>query len=679
MNRLLLLIFLIFSLFNSYSQAKKYMRKARRIIEKSDFNTAKDYYLKAYNLDKTRYEPNEGLGLIYAELIGNYQEAIPYLETALKVSQKDTVIDVVYALGKSYHHIGEYQKALDMYQRLQGSVALEDDDKQYQLDVAKRKEDCKYALSNSINKQEKFYIINAGKNINTSNPEYVPVVNSNKELIFTSKKKDTEKEKLNLDDGKYFESMYICKLENGKPQKPRRYTIPDLLLKSNFKKHHESIISMSPDAKILYIYKDGKIFEALFDSIVKQEPLKLSKTINFDYYQSHAYVSQDGKLMLFTSESEEGMGGIDIYKSVKNNNGEWSSPENLGGIINTIYNEDSPYLADDGKTLYFSSKGHPGYGGYDIYKSFLQENGEWSVPENLGLPINSPGDDVFFNHEYKSKNAYFSSYRNGGYGDMDIYKIVDLHNIDNLNPIENNNLLTLKSEIKDAQNGVITGTMIPSENLKILSYSWLVDDNLVNDNAANITSTVSTTQAKHTLQGKIVAYCDTCFEPIALLCKSEIILERKDSVAEPVLDVVTNPYDPDLKLDYLNQAKLKSLGIDLAPVYFNLNKTEIRTDAADILNKNIEVLKQHKEVSILIYGFADARGSDFYNQILSHNRARTVKHYLIENGINSSQIKFIKGKGEKFLVNNCTEDSSCSDAEHEKNRRVELMLFYNTK
>lgn len=664
---------------NAFSQAKRYMRKATRIIEKSDFNKAKDYYLKAYNLDKNKYEPNEGLGLIYAELMGNYQEAIPYLETALKVSPKDTSIDVIYALGKSYHHIGEYQKALDMYQRLQGSVALEDDDKQYQLDVTKRKEDCNYALKNNTNKQDNFYIINAGKNINTSAPEYVPVINNNEELIFTSKRKDQEQEKLNIEDGKYFESMYISKMVNGKPQVARRYTVPDLLLKSNFKKRHESVISMSPDGKTLFVYRDSKIYEISVDSISKSEPTKLSKTINFDYYQSHAYLSKDSKTILFTSEDEGGMGGLDIYKSIKNSSGQWEKPENLGGIINTIYDEDSPFLTDDGKTLYFSSKGHPGYGSYDIYKSTLQENGEWSVPENLGLPINSPAHDIFYTKEPSKANAYFSSSRIGGFGDMDIYKLVDLTNLDKLNASENNNLLTLKSEIKDAQNGVITGTMIPSENLKVLSYSWLVDNKAISDNAANITSTVSTTQAKHILQGKVIAYCDTCFEPIALLCKSEIIFEEKAPVTEPVLDIVKNPYDPDLQYTYLNTAQTNELGISLAPIYFNLNKSELREDAISILNKNIEVLKQHKEISILVYGFADSRGSENYNQTLSNNRAQIVKQYLTKHGINSKQIKFAKGKGEKFLVNNCTEDSSCSDAEHEKNRRVELMLYFNTK
>lgn len=679
MKKIFILICAVFLFSNSFSQAKRYMRKANRIIEKSDFNKAKDYYLKAYNLDKNKYEPNEGLGLIYAELMGNYQEAIPYLETALKVSPKDTSIDVIYALGKSYHHIGEYQKALDMYQRLQGSVALEDDDKQYQLDVTKRKEDCNYALKNNTNKQGKFYIINAGKNINTSAPEYVPVVNNNQELIFTSKRKDQEQEKLNLEDGKYFESMYISKVVNGKPQGARRYTVPDLLLKSNFKKRHESVISMSPDGKILFVYRDSKIYEIPVDSISKAEPTKLSKTINFDYYQSHAYLSKDGKTILFTSEDEGGMGGLDIYKSTKNSTGQWEKPENLGGIINTIYDEDSPYLTDDGKTLYFSSKGHPGYGSYDVYKSTLQENGEWSVPENLGLPINSPAHDIFYTLESPKQNAYFSSSRIGGFGDMDIYKLVDLTNLDQLNPTENNNLLAIKSEIKDAQNGVITGTMIPSENLKVLSYNWLIDDKAVNDNGANITTTVSTSQSKHTLLGKIIAYCDTCFEPIALLCKSTIVFEEKTPVTEPASDIVKNQYDPDLQYNYLNTTQVNSLGISLAPIYFNLNKSELRNDATEILNTNINVLKEHKEISVLIYGFADARGSESYNQALSNNRAQIVKQYLIKHGISSKQIKFAKGKGEQFLVNNCTEDSSCSDAEHEKNRRVELMLFYNSK
>lgn len=162
-----------------------------------------------------------------------------------------------------------------------------------------------------------WYVVNLGSTVNSKTPEYVPVITPNNELLFTSKRQDDKKEKISDLDGKYFESMYLSQTENGKFTAPRRYTVPDLYLSSKFRKHHESVISMSPDGKKLYVYRDNKIFEIDMDNLKKTNPKKLSKSINFAYYQNHAYISKDGKTLYFTSEAKGGYGGVDIYKLEK--------------------------------------------------------------------------------------------------------------------------------------------------------------------------------------------------------------------------------------------------------------------------------------------------------------------------------------------------------------------------
>ena len=347
MKKLLVYLFIFCATFSN-AQVKKYIRKASKAIEKSNFERAREYFFKAYTIDKNNYKSNEGLGVVLAEFMGRYEEAIPYLEFARAHSPKDTSIDVIYALAKSYHHMGEYDKALGLYKKLDGTFAIEDDDRQYQLELKKRKEDCDYGIQNTSTVNPKdFYIVNAGSTINTAMAEYVPVITNKNELIFTSRRQDSPKEKLNKSDGKYYESMYLSKIENGRPQTVRRYTVPDLYLKSKYPKHHESVISMSPDGKTLFVFRDARIYEINTDSIGKTEPTKLAKTINFDYYQSHAYLSSDRKTLLFTSEASGGVGGVDIYKSVKGTDGKWGAPENLGMSINTVYDEDSPYLSND--------------------------------------------------------------------------------------------------------------------------------------------------------------------------------------------------------------------------------------------------------------------------------------------------------------------------------------------
>ncbi len=675
MKQLITCVFIFSSLLAS-SQIKKYIRKASRAIEKSNMELGRNYYLKAYNLDNTNYKSNMGLGIVLSEYMDRHEEAIPYLETAYNKSPKDTMADLIYALAKCYHHMGKYEQALNLYHKLDASVALEDDDKLYQLELAKRKEDCSYGLSNTGAKNEKqYYIINAGTNINTKNPEYVPVLTPNNELIFTSRRQDTPKEKVNKADGKYYESMYISKLENGKPKSVRRYTLPDLYLKSSFRKHHESIISMSPDGKTLFVYRDSKVYEINIDAVSKEQPKKLSKTINFDYYQSHASLSKDGKTLLFTSEAADAVGGIDIYKSVKSENGEWGKPENLGKTINTVYDEDAPFLLEDGKTLFFASKGHPGFGNYDIYKSEFV-NGEWSVPENLGMPLNSPAHDIFMIQKSDASSGYFASARVGGYGDMDIYKINFLDNIKKECTDTANALLNITSNLIDETNGLVRFNATVPAGYKAIKYEWSLNNSDLKKDTNDISVSVSKETEKNIIRIKTILYCDTCIEPIAFCNNTSYNFPKPEVLVD---NIIKNKYDPELPLDYVTKDKINSLGFNLSPLHFNLNKSNIRESEEEILNHNLEILKNHPDLAILIYGFTDARGSEKYNLTLSKRRVQQVQQYLVSKGLSKKQIKLSSGKGEQFLLNDCSDGKTCDDATHEENRRVEFLIINNTK
>lgn len=666
-----------FLVLGSQAQINSLLKKGSRAAGKNKLDKAYSYYMKAYELDKNNYKSNLGLGVTLSEYMGKHEEAIPYLEKAYLSSPKDTSIDLIYALGKSYHHIGEYQKALLYYHKLDGTIAIEDDDKEYQMDISKRHKDCEYALNNLQNTATDFYILNIGKNINTPMAEYVPVIYADSTLIFTSRRQDSPKEKVNPLDGKYFESMYASTLNNGRPQSVRRYTVPDLYLKSQFKKGHESVISISPDGKTLYLFKNAKIYEVKTDAIKKEKPKKLSKSVNFDYYQSHAYLSKDGNTLLFTSEAKGGEGGIDIYKSIKTNN-VWSTPVNLGKTINTPYDEDAPYLSDDGQILYFASKGHPGYGNYDIYKS-TYENGAWSKPQNLGLPVNSPAHDIFLIQQENTttKAGYFSSSRIGGQGDMDIYKINYIKDLKKECLSDNSPLLSIKSKIINEQNGEITCELkINNEALKIYSLTWSLNNNILPGQTPSITTIINPDGKENTVGLKLIAYCDTCFEPLALCNTAKITVGKKEEVLTEN-DIVKNQYDPNLEYTYLNKKKLKELGFDLTPIHFDLNKSDLRLTEHQTLNKNIEILLQNKDLGILIYGFADSRGEERFNEILSRKRANKVKNYLLQKGVKESQIKLTNGKGERFLTNDCVNEKNCDDIQHEQNRRVEFLIFEN--
>lgn len=412
-----LMIILFFAAFNhSYAQSyQRYIRKAEKATGRVDYTEAIKYYDKALAIDNDAYEANAGKGIVLGEFMERYEQAVPYLEKAVSKGTKDTLLTIYYTLGKCYHYLGDYNKALYCYNKLLNYEEVGNDMFPYYL--RKHIADCQYGLQHTA-RNDKQVVKNVGPDINSADPEYAPVFAKN-ELIFTSKRKDDKKEKINTWDGKYFESMYVSKMENGKFSAPRRFTFPDLDGHSKFSKYNESSVSISLDGSSLFIYRAGDIFIVPANDRTKK-PEKLSKAINMARYQNHATITKDNSTIYFSSESKEGFGGTDIFKSVKNAQGEWSEAELLDSTINTMFNEDAPFISEDG-TLYFSSNGHPGYGGYDIYKTRF-ENGHWSKPENLGQPVNSPGQDIFLSL-VNNTEGYYSSARTGGYGDLDIYTV----------------------------------------------------------------------------------------------------------------------------------------------------------------------------------------------------------------------------------------------------------------
>lgn len=673
MRKLFLLVTLIlFSQSISYSQIKRYLRKAANATDKGNIEKAKLYYQKALAIDKDNYNANIGYGITLSEFLDQPEDALPYLENAYRHTPKDTLPDLLYALAKCYQYHGNFTESIQFLEMLKGSVALDEDDDRYQLDLKKRKEDCVYAMANSNNANKNgWYVVNLGSTINSKSPEYVPVITPNNELLFTSKRQDDKKEKISDLDGKYFESMYLSQMEGTKFAAPRRYTVPDLFLSSKFRKHHESVISMSPDGKKLYVYRDNKIFEIDMDNLKKENPKKMSKKINFAYYQNHAYISKDGKTLYFTSEAQGGVGGVDIYKSQKVSDGVWGKPENLGTNINTVYDEDAPFLSDDGNTLYFASRGHPGYGNYDIYKSTLVD-GKWSKPENLGVPINSPAHDIFMVQNKDGNVGYFSSGRKGGKGDMDIYKINYLSaDMNKECTVTGEKAVTLSSNVINEKENEYSFKAIVPEYYKILASGWKVN----NETAVgkdNLLEQKFTKTGDYNVDYKVIAYCDTCVELIVACNSSKVSIKSAEPVVDnnaAILAALENYHGK------LSSEQLKALGFDLSPLRFDFNKPDVRDAEASILTKNLEILKKHPELRIEIYGYADTQGKPGRNMVLSGQRANNVKKYLAKNGLSGKQILKTAGKGSTNLLNNCTKGEDCGKEENEMNRRAEIIVY----
>ena len=220
---------------------------------------------------------------------------------------------------------------------------------------------------------------------------------------------------------KFYDAIMLSKLVNGKWSAPENI-IPELQSDGDM-----YISCLSADGTTLFLSKNDNfnsdIYSSTFDGVRWGQTIKLNKNIDTKYWESHGFITENGNQLIFASDRPGGFGGLDLYLS-KKVNGDWGPAYNLGPQINTPFNEDRPFLINNGKTLFFSSQGHRNMGGYDLFRSDLQSNNLWSEPENLGYPINTPDDNVFFMPVENGKSGYCSIYReSGGLGKEDIYKI----------------------------------------------------------------------------------------------------------------------------------------------------------------------------------------------------------------------------------------------------------------
>ena len=384
-----------------------------------------------------------------------YDLSVEYYQNARRIDET-VVPELHFNLGMAYHRTSQLEKALSSFEKFK-SIAKKKHLKLYEVD--KMIAQVKYAIQlkeSPVNVK----IVNMGKNINSKGGDYAPSISvDGKTMVFTSRRADTKGGEVDKGgDFKYFEDIYISEWDSANNQWGRSRPIPGKLNTEG----HDASLSISPDGQQIYIYRnDGVAY--IGDIFVSKKrkssgtwgtPKPLDKPINSSYFESSACLSADGNKLYFTSErigkKNPKAAGADIYVSERISKSEWGEPKNLGPVINTLYDEASVFIHPDGKTLFFSSKGHMSMGGHDIFMSKLNDDGTWSKPENLGYPINSVDDDVHFTLSVDGKEAYYSAVKTGGMGERDIYKI-DMSNYPILSEGVSTNLSILKGIISSGE------------------------------------------------------------------------------------------------------------------------------------------------------------------------------------------------------------------------------------
>lgn len=376
---------------------------------------------------------NYGVALSNSFNDADRDSALPYLAKAvLQVSpnytpysarEKKAPVDAYYYYGLALHADYQFDPAMQAFTKFKTYI----NDKHYLYDQVENRILMANYAKRAVENPRNVEIINLGADLNSSYPEYSPAIRIDESAIyFTSRRIRPDSSNLGLidpNDGMYNEDIYVSFNEGGKWTKPRELNINT--------SGNEATLNLSVDGRTLYIYRGENNNGALLESKLLSDsagfekwskPKLLGSNINTKANESHVTISPDNKTLYFTSDREGGFGGMDIYFCRILPNGKWADAVNAGPVLNTKFNEDGVYMHPDGKTLYFSSNGHEGMGGYDFFTATNTDSG-WTAPVNLGYPINSVDDDIFFVTTPDGKRAYFSSFKVGGQGEKDIYML----------------------------------------------------------------------------------------------------------------------------------------------------------------------------------------------------------------------------------------------------------------
>lgn len=412
---------------------KKLLKKARKQLSEAAYPEAKESYNKLIEADPSNCEYYFEGGLAYFNSEVEKEKSVGYFEKALSNSKKDTIAEVLFYLAKSYHYTHQFDKAIYFYNAFRDFILSSDEGHLLGSEMTQYIEMCNNGIALQKTTNTDVIIKNLGNRVNTVYAEYAPVPTQDEsKLIYTSRQRGVTGEAY-FYDNKYFEDIYVAVKEDTNWTIPTKFDSLGIYVSSKINtKTHDAAIGYNADETKLFIYRDKDVWQSELIDGKWSEPVRMNKSVNTKGHEASVFLTPDEKILYFVSTRGDGFGGRDIWISKKLEDGTWGPAENLGEYINTPEDEDAPYLSKDGKTFYFSSRGHNTIGGYDVFKCELNDEGKWSDPINLGMPINSAGDDIYYLVNSDNTVGYYSSSRMNGYGDMDIYRIqLDCRSIPN--------------------------------------------------------------------------------------------------------------------------------------------------------------------------------------------------------------------------------------------------------
>lgn len=614
-------------------KASELYERAKQYYYQRNYNSAIESLEKACKEDPDFIEAVIGLSDIYTEL-DNPEKAITYLTKSIKMNSTFFPASY-YNLGNLYFSLARYDEALNNYKDYLNSKST---DTRMRSAAKKKLANCEFGI-NAIQHPVPFQPENLGDSINSQYDEYWPSLSADEQTLVI-----TVKLPVNAGSGAtgpQQEDFYVSYWKDGHWSKVKDVG-PPLNTSDN-----EGAQSLSVDGKRMYFTAcnrpDGIGNCDIYVSFKKgdswSEPVNLGEPINSASSEKQPSISPDGRTLYFISNRAGGFGGFDIYSSHLDDNGHWETPVNLGDSINTPYNEQSPFIHPDNQTLYFSSDGWIGMGGYDLFVSRRKEDGGWGRPVNLGYPINTQKDEIGLFVNAKGNKAYFASSRKEGRG-LDIYSF-DLY-----------------PEAQPIPVSYMKGTVFDSETKQKISARFELIDlqsgKLINQAiSGSVTGSFLVTIPSN--------------KDYALNVSKDGYLFYSDNFSMTDKHDALHPFLKDIALKKIKVGEI----VVLKNIFFATNSFELKEESVVELNKLRDFLQKNKNVRIELSGHTDNVGSEEYNQKLSENRANSVKEFLLKQGLPEERI-VSKGYGKTQPV-----ASNDNNEGRALNRRTEFKVIGN--
>jgi flagellar motor protein MotB len=586
---------------------------------------------KAISIDKNFLEAYMLLGDVY-RTTQKYAEAVRVYGS---VADKDVdkYPEALYFSGLSYFELADYSRALTRFKKF-----LRYESSGGRAEDAEFLKSCCIFSIDAMNNPVPFEPVNLGEGINSSNHEYINSVSSDELQLYFTRRQLNDKAVAKGED--FYFSSRVSNTDKWKPAIKLKPPINS--------SHDEGALFIAPDGRFLLFagchrpegYGSCDIYAVKILGDKTSDPINLGPVINTNAWETQPSLSSDGRSLFFVSNRAGGKGQSDIWMSRLQDNGEWTNPENLGEEINTQKSEMAPYIHPDGQTFYFSSDGHVGMGGMDLFVSRIDSAGNWSGPLNLGYTVNTPSDEINIIVNAWGDKGYISSNQHDGQGGYDIFEF-ELTGA--AKPVAST---FMKGIVKDKM------TKQPLE-----AYFSLIDLTSGNEIVRSFSDPVN--------GGFLV--CIPTDKEYALNVSAAGYLFFSENYALAGLSSEVEPFFVDVELSPIQKGETMTL----RNIFFETDGYQLEPSSFTELNKLIEFLNYNPGLKIEIGGHADGTGDAKYNLDLSAKRAQSVFDYLVQHGVDARHLVH-KGYGLSMPV-----AGNDTEAGRAKNRRTEIIILEN--